>query len=252
MIRLALKQPTSVDDARSMLQTAIGVEFGTLPPYLYALYSIRPGFNSQSRELIKSVVLQEMMHMCLASNILNALGCNPELKPQRYPGPLPGDIGPDGTPLTIHLLPFSRNAMEQGMSIEEPEDPPDFPEREALALTAAPQTVTIGEFYRALDEFLATLPASAWHKNRNQVVDNQFFPGQLFAINNYDDAHKAIQEIVSEEEGNRQGTQYDSLNAADVKSRDRRCKSCGPYFYFQVAVATIQPSKFSPSITLQV
>ncbi|MFK5012155.1 ferritin-like domain-containing protein, partial [Klebsiella pneumoniae] len=28
-----------------MLQTAIGVEFGTLPPYLYALYSIMPETN---------------------------------------------------------------------------------------------------------------------------------------------------------------------------------------------------------------
>jgi hypothetical protein len=45
MIRLELKQLTNVPDAQSMLQTAIEVEFGTLPPYLYALYSIRPGTN---------------------------------------------------------------------------------------------------------------------------------------------------------------------------------------------------------------
>ena len=41
MIRLRLSQLTSVQDAQSLLQTAIGVEFGTLPPYLYALYSSR-------------------------------------------------------------------------------------------------------------------------------------------------------------------------------------------------------------------
>jgi hypothetical protein len=36
MIRLQLDQLNTVQDAQAMLQTAIGVEFGTLPPYLYA------------------------------------------------------------------------------------------------------------------------------------------------------------------------------------------------------------------------
>src|SRR5262249_52394246 len=161
----------------SLLQTAIGVEFGTLPPYLYTLYSIRPGRNPQAAQLIKSVALQEMIHMCLASNILNALGGDPALEPQKYPGPLPGDIGPHGTPLTLHLYPFSKDAAAQGMAIEEPENPPDFPVKE-VALATGPRAVTIGQFYDALDQFLATLPANAWQPGRNQIIDDQFFPGQ--------------------------------------------------------------------------
>src|ERR1700742_2534422 len=98
MIRLQLNKLTTVQDAQQLLQTAIGVEFGTLPPYLYALYSIRPGTNAAAYERIKSIVLQEMVHFGLACNILNALGGRPALNPQTYPGPLPGDIGPDGTP----------------------------------------------------------------------------------------------------------------------------------------------------------
>jgi len=86
MIRLQLTPLHTIQDARDQLQTAIGVEFGTLPPYLYALYSIRPGTNPQATALIKSVVLQEMIHMCLASNILNALNGAPALHPQTYPG----------------------------------------------------------------------------------------------------------------------------------------------------------------------
>ena len=35
--------------------------------------------------------------------------------PPTYPGPLPGDIGPHGIPLDIHLLPLSRDAMQQAM-----------------------------------------------------------------------------------------------------------------------------------------
>ena len=200
MIRLQLGRLATVQDAQDMLQTAIGVEFGTLPPYLYALYSILPGTNAPASQRIRSVVLQEMIHMCLACNILNALGGNPLLKPPIYPGSLPGDIGPDGTPLTLRLYRFSQAAMYQGMQIEEPADVPPFPVEEMLK-TSAPKAVTIGQFYEALDKFLSRLPGSAWTAGRNQIVDDQFFPGQLFAVNGYDDAHIAIQQIVSEGEG---------------------------------------------------
>jgi hypothetical protein len=201
MIRLQWKPVSTVEDAWAMLQTAIGVEFGTLPPYLYAWLSIPPGENPQGAARVRSVLLQEMIHMCLACNILNALGGNPVLTPPTYPGPLPGDIGPPGgSPLIIQLLPFSEDAMQQGMNIEQPEDPPDFPVH-AMEETLAPPTVTIGQFYDALDNFLATLPANVWIPNRNQIDDSQFFAGQLFAINSYADAHQAIQDIVSEGEG---------------------------------------------------
>jgi hypothetical protein len=216
VIRLAVEKLATVDDAHSLLQTAVGVEFGTLPPYLYALYSIPPGTNADSSQLIRSVALQEMIHMCLACNILNALGANPVIKVQAYPGPLPGDIGPDGEPLTLHLLPFSKDAMAQAMAIEEPENPPDYPVKtKALLAGAGPRAVTIGQFYEALDKFLATLPATDWTPNRNQIVDDQFFPGQLFAVNGYEDAHKAITQIVSEGEGTSEGSDYNPLDFQD-------------------------------------
>lgn len=202
MIRLQAKPITSLAEARRQLQTAIGVEFGTLPPYLYALYSIPPGQNPQAADRIKSVAMQEMIHMCLACNILNALGGNPALKPPKYPGPLPGDIGPPGgKPLTIRLYPFSKAAMQQGMDIERPADGGAvFPDKPTLK-AARSDTVTIGEFYHRLDVFLSTLPTSDWTAGRHQIDDNQFFAGQLFDINGYDDAHKAITQIVSEGEG---------------------------------------------------
>ncbi|HEY6815073.1 MAG TPA: ferritin-like domain-containing protein, partial [Croceibacterium sp.] len=99
--------------------------------------------------------------------------------------------------LILHLLPFSQAAMQQGMAIEEPSEPIDPPVLEA----AVAPGVTIGEYYERLDAALAALPASAWTANRNQITDDQFFAGQLFAVNNYVDAHRAIGEIVSEGEG---------------------------------------------------
>jgi ferritin-like protein len=201
MIRLQMKPLTRIEDAWSDLQTAIGVEFGTLPPYLYAMFSIPPGENVTAASLIKSVLMQEMIHMCLACNILNALGGSPRLTAPTYPGPLAGDIGPVGEPaLVISLLPLSKAAMKQGMDIEQPVDIPDFPVKGLMAQPPA-GTGTIGQFYARLDAYLSTLPAGAWHRDRNQITDDQFFAGQIFAINNYDDAHRAIDEIVSEGEG---------------------------------------------------
>lgn len=201
MIRLKTPSIQSLDDAFTMLQMAVELEFGTLPPYLYALYSIPPGENDTAYGLIKSVAMEEMIHMCLACNIMNALGRTPQINPPTYPGPLPGGIGPDGQPLIIHLYPFSQEAMKQAMDIEEPEDGGiPFP-HEALLATAQQEYVSIGQFYTALDQFLSTLPASAWQAGRNQLDDSQFLQGQIFPVNNYADASRAIGQIISEGEG---------------------------------------------------
>lgn len=194
MIRLAWKEPQSVEDVQALVQTAIDLEFTTLPPYLYAKFSILPESNAAAATRLDAITRSEMIHMCLACNIMNAIGGTPAINPPHYPGPLPGDVGGG---LVLHLLPFSEAAMQQGMAIEEPSTPIDPPQK---ALTAAPG-VTIGEYYERLDAALAALPASAWTPRRNQITDTQFFQGQLFAVNDYADAHRAISEIVSEGEG---------------------------------------------------
>ena len=139
--------------------------------------------------------------MCLAANILNAIGGDPLLRPPTYPGYLPGHIGPDGEPLLLSLLPFSELAMQQAMSIEQPESPPHFPVAPEAFAVAPPAAVTIGQFYEALDTFLATLDPGDWQQDRHQIGDSQFFTGQLFPVNSYLDAHRAISIIVSEGEG---------------------------------------------------
>ncbi len=199
MIKLKLGKMSSVADAQAMVQAAISVEFGTLPAYLYPLYAILPGTNPESAARLKAIAMQEMTHMCLACNILNAIGGTPTITAPVYPGPLPGDIGN----LILHLYPFNRDAIAQGMAIETPTDPIDIPERaKAKAHSFAEgQAVTIGEFYQALDALLSTLPPEAWIPNRHQIIDDQFLIHQIFAVNTYDDAHRAIEQIISEGEG---------------------------------------------------
>lgn len=191
---------------------AVTLEFSTLPPYFYALLSIRRGSNEEATARVQNVVGEEMLHMCLACNIMNAIGGNPSIATPEvaapYPRPLPGKVGSTDPqrPWEARLLPFGVAAMEQGMHIEEPEDGPI----DVKAFAAAPpeddepEYQTIGEFYRRLAAKLAQAPASIWTPNRNQIDDAQFFQGQLFAVNGLEDALTAIQLIVSQGEGSRQ------------------------------------------------
>jgi hypothetical protein len=91
--------------------------------------------------------------------------------------------------------------MKQAMNIEEPVTPIEFPQKRGGLLETEDERITIGEFYARLDALLSELPESAWHKNRRQIDDKQFFQGQIFNVNNYADANRAINDIVSEGEG---------------------------------------------------
>ena len=68
-----------VEDLQQHLQWAIELEHSTLPPYLSALYSIKDGANQEAVEVIHSVFIEEMLHLTLAANILNAVGGSPQL-----------------------------------------------------------------------------------------------------------------------------------------------------------------------------
>src|SRR5689334_1014219 len=70
---------STVASLRRHLQWAIELEHSTIPPYLCALYSIPDGSNTTASTLIRSVVMEEMLHMVLAANLLNAVGGEPNV-----------------------------------------------------------------------------------------------------------------------------------------------------------------------------
>jgi hypothetical protein len=131
----------NVESLRQMLQLAIQLEQATIPPYLCALFSILPGANVEVADLIRSVVMEEMFHMALVCNLLNAVGGKPQLGVPglvpRYPGHLPGGVRPD---LTVSLRKCSKEHIRDVfMAIELPADPvvPDDLEVPSAAATAA-------------------------------------------------------------------------------------------------------------------
>ncbi len=209
MIRVEPAQTGSIDDVKTSLQRAVELEFATLPPYLYAWYTV--GDNAPARSRILDVVHEEMIHMMLACNILNSLGQVPKLASvdtvPKYPGPLPYSIGSDESdpskgPFEVHLLHFSEAAMAQACVIEEPENPIDIKDAPAFGIAAEPEFQTIGQFYEALK---AALPEDGW-TGANQIDDATAFPGELFAVNKRADAVRAIDHIVSQGEGTEAGS----------------------------------------------
>ena len=142
-----------VEKIREKLQSAIELEHSTVPLYLYALYSLDPAKNGEIVSIIRSVVVEEMLHMTLASNVLNAIGGSPRIDDPKfiptYPGPLPGGVEKQ---LTVQLAPFSMAQLETFLTIEEPEHPLDF----KLA-AAQGEKITIGDFYRHIAKAIAKL-----------------------------------------------------------------------------------------------
>jgi hypothetical protein len=119
-----LLEVADLDGLKSALQLAIELEHATIPPYLCALLSIKQGRNREVAGLIRSVVIEEMLHMALACNLLNAVGGAPVIdRPgfvPRYPGHLPAGLRPD---LTVGLRRCSIDQIRDVfMSIELPDD----------------------------------------------------------------------------------------------------------------------------------
>ncbi|MCI5221924.1 MAG: hypothetical protein D3924_04450, partial [Candidatus Electrothrix sp. AR4] len=64
-------------------QTAVAVEFYTLPFYITAMSSIKNQDNEASK-IIQSVIVEEMLHLQLTANLCVALDTAPNFKPPQY------------------------------------------------------------------------------------------------------------------------------------------------------------------------
>jgi hypothetical protein len=180
------------------LQNAIKLEHATIPPYLYALYSLDASKNPQIADILQSVVIEEMLHMALSSNVLNALGGAPEIDTPNfiptYPGPLPGGVEAD---LTVNLAPFSMTQLKTFLRIEEPEDPLVY---QSLAANPVESHCTIGQFYTAISDAIATLGDGVFvDPPRNQVGPDLM--RESVVVVNVATAQQAINTIIEQGEG---------------------------------------------------
>ena len=197
-----VKKASSYEDLLPMMQKAVELEHSTIPPYLTAMFSLKPGKNREIWDIIHSIVIEEMLHMSISSNVMNALGGSPSINKKsfvpNYPGPLPMGIGND---FQVGLEAYSLDVVKKTfMKIEEPETPIVF--KATADLTAAVTFRTIGEFYAAIQKKIIELPGVKLPGDPSRQVTSKFFSDTLlYPIYTTDDAVKAIDIIVRQGEG---------------------------------------------------
>lgn len=203
MIRLDRRLVEGIEQPRKLheaLQHAVMLEHATIPPYLYALYSIQRGANADVSAILRSVVLEEMKHMALACNILNAVGGAPRIDGPKflptYPGHLPGGV--DST-LVVHLAPLSVDLVrDEFMSIEEPEKPIEFRTGDAEVEV---DSVTIGEFYAQIRKAIVDAGDDIFTGPHSRQVTHEIGDEKLEGVYDVTTAVDAIDFIVEQGEG---------------------------------------------------
>jgi len=183
------------------LRTAVVLELSTIPVYLTALWSIPDESNREVQQLIRSVVMEEMLHMCLAANVLHAVRGHDHEGPRitgehapTYPGVLHHSAG-----LELTLQPFGREALELFCTIEHPAPPSAPPEPGAYH--------TIGQFYAAildgLDRLGDELFRDGHHPECQVPPDRAYYGsgGQAVLVHDLATAVAALREVVEQGEG---------------------------------------------------
>lgn len=194
------------EDLRSHIELAIQIELSTIPPYLFAMYSIE-NEASEAALLIRSIVAEEMLHAALATNLLLAVGGRPDFGSTRYVPTYPAELPHHKPPLTLGLEPCSLELIQRVfMRIEQPE---------IHGAPAQPDEFeTLGQFYHALELGLRELSASADlfadPQVEAQMSDPSFYrpvqfdaedSGGLMLIDDLDSAIEAIEVIIHQGEG---------------------------------------------------
>ncbi len=219
------------------LQKAVYLELWTIPLYLTAAYSLQvPGTSAQnppalqpvrspknpnrSREQVAfnhiySIAVQEMLHLELASNVLNALfgakGGSPKFTGEWAPryGHFPSWIG---VKAQIELAAVSDAQMSLLATVETPE-----PRTDPAPNGPQPVYDSIGQFYKAIEQGIDQLwdqlyDPSADHRQKSEFANPKFkgddytgFSARIFgdSATARKQADHMIEAIIGQGEGSR-------------------------------------------------
>jgi hypothetical protein len=210
---------TTLESLREHLQWAVELEHATLPPYLCALYSLDPHQNPDAVQAVSGVFVEEMLHLALAANLLNAVGGQPVLDAPHMLPAHPRALPHGDRSIQLSLLPFGPEALEMFLRLEQPALPG--------ARAEGDDYETIGQFYDAIEQGLRHLSAELGeHKvftgdPARQLTAGPFAhtSGQVTAVTDLASALTAIEEIVEQGEGAARGAVWD--NDQDIFHPDR-------------------------------
>ena len=204
---------------RERLQSALEMELFTIPLYLTALYSIRDGTNHEAVDVIQGVVMEEMLHMVLVANIMNAVGASPCLSPElvdesnecwceleirEYPAPVPHlELSESGQLRRLNLERFSPGCIRGFEYLEQPKE---------WTGPSGPPFESIGEFYDHIAHSLRTacqkLGESAVFCGTPHLQvrpDTHYYGagGKVIPVAGLSDALEAIHQVAEQGEGRR-------------------------------------------------
>jgi hypothetical protein len=194
-----------LETLRKWLQDAVEIEHATIPPYLTAWLTVMDGHNREAADIIKSVMLEEMLHLTLASNILNAVGGHPDLVHPEFVPRYPHILPHSGGRFKIHIEKFSKKALKTFQKIEKPEA--------STAKPAGPgQFTSIDQFYSAVAALIEKLckaygeDAVFTGKKSLQIQPEYFYgSGKIVVVHNLETVREAVKTIVDQGEGAEHG-----------------------------------------------
>jgi hypothetical protein len=195
----------TIEDLRAHLVLATRVELSTIPPYLYAMYSVEDQ-DSESARLIASVVVEEMLHVALTTNLLLAIGGEPSFGYDLIPS-YPGFLAHHQPDLLLELRECTPELIASTfLEIEKPRAPGAIPEDDNFE--------TLGQFYAALEAALDDLSAVsdifAQHQPERQLAEHTWYAPVLFdaedsgglsLIFDRESADEALEVIIHQGEG---------------------------------------------------
>jgi Ferritin-like len=198
-------------DMLEWLQKAFELEWSTIPPYMMALLSIQRAKSRVPAELIRTVMIEEMLHLALAGNLISSLSGKVRVGPKNIPSyPLTmkfQDKPFKDREFAVDLAAFSPATVEIFLKIELPENWAEH-EVQILGEIEVP-ALTIGEFYRRILQMLRELcdaygeGAVFTGREEEQVGPGYYWSsgGTPIIIRNLANAAEAIDEIVTQGEG---------------------------------------------------
>ena len=204
-----LKEQKSLNEEKSelfpLLQKAMELELSTIPPYLTAWLSIKGSSkNDKAAEIIRSVMIEEMLHMILVGNLISSLGGKVCLGEKNIPTyPLRMNFTDRNFP--VNLTAFSLDAIETFLQIEKPKNI-------SLALGAFEEidipAVTIGEFYNDLTNRLNKMCDRFGEKavfcgDPSKQIGEKYYSGggKPIVITNKESADEALKIVINQGEG---------------------------------------------------
>jgi hypothetical protein len=190
----------TLDKLRGHLQTALEVEHATIPPYFTAWLSSNEEANFEAARIVRSVMLEEMLHLALVANLLNAVGGRPNLTKEGFIPEYPHRLPHSERHFRVSLERLSPEAIETFLKIEQPE-----------ARHADPQPgefTTIGQFYQAIADGIRYLCEKFGERQvfsgdpALQVRPEDYYgSGKLLVVEGRDSALRALAEIKAQGEG---------------------------------------------------